>query len=270
MSEPETRPQSAEPQSARSPSAERPGGRGAVLVTGGGRGIGRAIALRLAAEGWDVAVSYRSAPEPAAEVCAEIEGLGRRGAALHAELESPEECGALVEAAAEALGGLDALVANAGAMEPAALFEARAEDVDRQYFVNARAPLLLAQAAAERMGDRGGAMVFVTSRAASRAVPGLAGYCMSKAALKMLTEVAALELAPRGIVVNAVAPATTETDLNRELLADDAHRKKVLDAIPLGRLTTPEDVAAAVAFLLSEEARQITGATLPVDGGAGL
>jgi NAD(P)-dependent dehydrogenase (short-subunit alcohol dehydrogenase family) len=259
MSEPETQPQS----------AERPPGRGAVLVTGATRGIGRAIALRLAAEGWDVAASYRSAPELADEVCGAIEERGRRAVALRAELESAEECGALVEAAAEALGGLGALVANAGAMAPAPLLEARAEDADRQYFLNARAPLLLAQAAAERMRE-GGAMVFVTSRAAGRAVPGLAGYCMSKAALKMLTEVAALELAPRGIVVNAVAPATTETDLNRELLADDAYRARVLDAIPLGRLTTPEDVAAAVAFLLSEEARQITGATLPVDGGAAL
>jgi NAD(P)-dependent dehydrogenase (short-subunit alcohol dehydrogenase family) len=259
MSEPEPR----------STSAERLPGRGAVLVTGATRGIGRAIALRLAGEGWDVAVAYRSAAERAAEVCGQIEELGRRAVALRAELESAEECRALVEAADEALGGLGALVANAGAMAPAPLLAATVEDVDRQYFLNARAPLLLAQAAAERIGE-GGAMVFVTSRAAGRAVPGLAGYCMSKAALKMLTEVAALELAPRGIVVNAVAPATTETDLNRELLADERYRAKVLDAIPLGRLTAPEDVAAAVAFLLSEDARQITGTTLAVDGGAAL
>jgi 3-oxoacyl-[acyl-carrier protein] reductase len=93
---------------------------------------------------------------------------------------------------------------------------------------------------------------------------------MSKAALKMLTEVAALELAPRGITVNAVAPATTETDINRDLLADDAFRAKALEAIPLGRLGAPEDAAAAVAFLLSEDSRFITGATLAVDGGAGI
>lgn len=260
------------PTDADSRSKTPPAGR-VALVTGGSGGIGRAIALKLATEGWDVAVSYRTAPAEGRAVCAGIEAAGRRGVALEADLQAPEDCRALTAATVEALGALDALVCNAGAMTSAPFLQTAVEDLDRQLAVNSRAAFVLTQAAAERMGERehnGGRVVFITSRAAAKAVRNLAGYCMSKAAMKMLAEVAAIELAPLGITVNAVAPATVETKLNRDLLSDPEFRKQAIGRIPLGRLGAPRDVAGAVAFLLSEDAAFITGATIAVDGGAGV
>ena len=177
----------------------------------------------------------------------------------------------VVAAGLEAFGRLDALVNNAGLDLAAPLLETSVDDAQRVFAVNALAPLWMIQAAAPALAERGGAIVNVTSRLAHIGVPEMAVYGASKGALRALTHGAAVELAPMGIRVNAVAPGMTETPLFSEWLADrpdpDAARADVERRIPLGKLATPEDVAAAILFLLSDSAAHITGITLPVDGG---
>jgi NAD(P)-dependent dehydrogenase (short-subunit alcohol dehydrogenase family) len=243
-----------------------------ALVTGGSRGIGAAIAEELGRRGFDVAVSYRSDRSAADTIAAAIRSLGREAVAIEGDLSDPTGASAVVDAAVRSLGRLDVLVSNAGRMVTAPLLDTTVEDFDSQMLTNARAGFLVTQAAAKQMiaqGD-GGRIVFITSKAAGRPVKGLSAYCMSKAALKLLTETAAIELAPHDITVNAVAPGTTETDLNRHLLADPDTRELLLGSILFDRPGSPRDIAPAVAFLVSDEARFITGATLAVDGGSSI
>lgn len=246
--------------------------RKAALVTGGGRGIGRGIALGLAGIGFDVAIGYRQNLDAAASAVRRIEELASRGVAVRADLRDPVSCRHLVDQAVAELGGLDLLVSNAGALAAVSALETTPDQFDLQMETNARGSFFVAQAAAKQMirQRRGGRIVFVTSEGAIRSYSGLCVYCMSKAAQKMLTEVLAKELAPHGITVNAVAPGTTETDLNREALSDPERRKMLLGSILLGRPGTPEDIAAAVCYLASEEASFLTGSTIAVDGGAAI
>jgi 3-oxoacyl-[acyl-carrier protein] reductase len=242
-----------------------------ALVTGGTRGIGRAIALQLAGDGFDVAVGYRADETAARAAVAEIAACGRRSLAIRADLAEPAEADRVVHETIDRLGPLRVVVSNAGRLVGKPLLETGPEDYDLQLESNARAAFFVVQAAARRMIPLGGGrIVIVTSDAAARPYRGLAAYCMSKAAAKMLTEAAALELAPHGITVNAVAPGTTETDMNRELLADPERRAMLLGSIALGRAGQPDDIAAVVGFLASERAAFMTGATVAVDGGAAI
>jgi NAD(P)-dependent dehydrogenase (short-subunit alcohol dehydrogenase family) len=243
-----------------------------ALVTGGGRGIGRAIALEMAREGFDVAVGYKQSSELAGSAAAEIRDLGRRAVAIAADVADPVAATRLVSEAVEELGRLDVLVSNAGSLVASPLLEVAPEEYDLQLDTNARGSFFVLQASAAQMIEQGdgGRIIMVSSEAAVRSYPGLSAYCMSKAAVKMLTEVAAHELAPHGILVNAVAPGTTETDLNREALADPSRREMLVGSILLGRPGRPEDVAAAAAFLASSRARHMTGCTIAVDGGAAI
>jgi NAD(P)-dependent dehydrogenase (short-subunit alcohol dehydrogenase family) len=242
-----------------------------ALVTGGTRGIGRAIAIQLARDGHDVAIGYRDDERPVAGALAEIEATGRAAVAIRADLSDPREPERLMREVEERLGVPRVVVSNAGRLVASPLLETDPDGYDLQHDANARASFFVVQAAARRMIPAGGGrIVVVTSDAAVRAYRGLAAYCMSKAAAKMLTEAAALELAPHGITVNAVAPGTTETDMNRELLADPAGREMLLGSILLGRPGQPADRASAVAFLASDRAGFMTGATVAVDGGAAI
>lgn len=236
----------------------------AALVTGGSRGIGAAVAVRLAEEGADVVLTYERAAEHAAEVVARIEGVGRRGLAVRADGAVPEEVAAAVDEAAAAFGRLDVLVNNAAVFLMGPLEELGAKEVDRTLAVNVRAPFLAAQAAARHMAE-GGRIISVGSNVGERAVfPGLALYAMSKTAMIGLTRGLARELGPRGITVNLIHPGPTDTDANP---ADGPNAGGIAGFTALGRYARPAEIAATVAHLASPEAAYVTGAAIAVDGG---
>ncbi len=241
-----------------------------ALVTGGGRGIGRAISGELARAGTDVAVVYRSGERAAMETVESITAAGQRGVVLHGDLASEGEGERLVAATVEQLGQLNILINNAGVLANVPFLDTTPAEYDWQQATNARASFLLTQAAARRMISQGngGRIVMVTSEAGDKPVPGLAAYCVSKAAQQMVMKVAATELAKYHITVNAVAPGTTETDMNREMLSDPVMRDILLRDTLLDGPGRPEDIAAAVAFLASERGGRITGCTLAVNGGS--
>ncbi len=235
-----------------------------ALVTGGSRGIGAAIARRLAAEGADVALTYERSADKAAAVVTEIEALGRKGFAIAADSADPAALTRAVDDAAKALGGLDILVNNAGIYRGGPVADWSLADIDATLSVNVRAVVLASQAAAAYLGE-GGRIISTGSCLADRVVePGVTLYAMSKAALIGFTKGLARDLGPRGITVNIVHPGSTDTDMNPAGgPGADAQRARM--AIP--RYGQPEDIAGLVAYLASEEARFITGAGFAIDGG---
>lgn len=235
-----------------------------ALVTGGSRGIGAAIALRLAADGADVAFTYQRNHERAAGVVEKIKESGRRAVAIAADSADPLAVRAAVEQTADAFGRLDVLVNNAGVGILKPLAEAGVDEFDVTMAVNVRAAFVAAQAAVPYM-SAGGRIVNIGSNVAERTVfPGFSMYTTSKAALVGLTKALGRELGPRAITVNLVHPGATDTELNP---ADgpDAAAQTALTA--LGRYAAPAEVAAMVAYLAGPEAAYITGAALTVDGG---
>ncbi|MFJ2024729.1 SDR family NAD(P)-dependent oxidoreductase [Streptomyces sp. NPDC087897] len=236
----------------------------AALVTGGGRGIGAATALRLARDGADVAVTYVRDEAAARAVVAEIEGLGRRGVALRCDAADAVAAADAVDRAADALGRLDVLVNNAGIGLLGPIGELTEEQVDRTLAVNVRAVFLACRAAAERMADGGRIVSVGTALSRYTGGPGSTLYALSKSALAGLTKPLARELGPRGITVNLVQPGPVDTDLNP---ADGPFAEGQRAATALGRFGTAEEVASLVAYLTSAEAGFITGTELVVDGG---
>ena len=237
-----------------------------ALVTGGSRGIGRAIALRLGQEGADVAVCARNV-EAAGEVASEIEGLGRKCLVRACDVADTEQAGALIASTIEELGQLDILVNNAGVTRDNLLMRMKEEDWDEVLAINLKGAFNCARAAVRPMlKARGGRIVNITSVVGLQGNAGQVNYAASKAGLIGLTKSLARELASRGITANAVAPGLVpETGMTGELAAEV--QQQMLSAVPLGRAGTPEDVAHAVAFLASEQAAYITGQVLAVDGG---
>ncbi len=235
-----------------------------ALVTGASRGIGAAIALALAEKGADVAITYERSADKAAEVVRAIEAKGRHGIALQADSADPAAVKRSVDDAAAALGGLDILVNNAGIARGGALADMSLADIDALLNVNVRAVVLASQAALGHLRE-GGRIISIGSCLAER-VPfgGVTVYSATKSALLALTRGLARELGPSGITVNLVHPGSTDTDMNP---ADGELAEGQRALTPLGRFGRPEDVAAAVAFLASPAAGQITGTGLVVDGG---
>ncbi|CAL9568762.1 Cyclic-di-GMP-binding biofilm dispersal mediator protein [Streptomyces sp. enrichment culture] len=233
-----------------------------ALVTGGGRGIGAATVLRLARDGADVALTYVRDEEAAEEVVRGVTALGRRAVALRADSADPGEAAGAVGRAAEALGGLDVLVNNAGVGLLGPLGDITLADVDRVLSVNVRGVFLASQAAAARMAD-GGRIVTIGTCLTQR-VPGPGGtlYAMSKAALTGLTKALARELGVRGITANIVHPGPIDTDMNP---ADGPYAAGQAAMTALGRFGTADEVASTVAHLAG--AAYVTGAEFSVDGG---
>ncbi|HEY5794189.1 MAG TPA: SDR family oxidoreductase [Bosea sp. (in: a-proteobacteria)] len=236
-----------------------------ALVTGASRGIGAAIALALAEKGADVAITYERSAERAAEVVRAIEAKGRRGFAIQADSADAEAVKRSVDQAAQSLGGLDILVNNAGIARGGPVVEQSLADIDALLAVNIRSVILASQAAIAHLSE-GGRIVSIGSCLAERVpFPGVTVYSMTKSALLAFTRGLARELGPRGITVNLVHPGPTDTDMN-PATGEQADGQRAMTA--LGHYGKPEDVAAAVAFLASPGARQITGTGISVDGGA--
>jgi NAD(P)-dependent dehydrogenase (short-subunit alcohol dehydrogenase family) len=235
-----------------------------ALVTGGSRGIGAAIAARLAADGADVAITYERAHERAAQVVAVIEGHGRRGLALRADAADAAAVTAAVDRAAGALGRLDVLVNNAGVFPAATIDELEVETIDHTLAVHVRAVLVATQAAVRHMG-RGGRVVSIGSDLAERVPwPGMSLYSASKSALIGMTKGLARDLGERGITANVVHPGSTDTEMNP---AAGSHAASQLAHIALGHYAETADIAAAVAYLAGPDSRYLTGTSLTVDGG---
>jgi len=247
----------------------------AALVTGGSRGIGRAIAVALARDGADVAIGYRRDAEAAAQTVSEIEALGRRALAFAAPIEQREACDALVDAVVAAFGGVDLLVNNAGiASRGQSVEHSDPDELERVVRTHAFAPHRLCQRVLPHMKRAArGDIVMISSTATLRMGPGGAPYNMGKAAMEALALTLAKEVRHHGVHVNIVAPGLVDTEMGRRLVKgaaniDDIHS---LDArSPFGRVCQPEDVANAVRFLVSEGASYLTGETIHVHGGGAL
>ncbi|SNS17208.1 NAD(P)-dependent dehydrogenase, short-chain alcohol dehydrogenase family [Streptosporangium subroseum] len=235
-----------------------------ALVTGGSRGIGAAIALRLAAEGTDVVITYTRSAERAAAVVKEIEAAGARGLAVAMEAADAGMLVSAVERTVAEFGRIDILVSNAGVAPFGPLHEVTLAEVDSTLAIHSRASFVLAQAAARHMG-RGGRIICIGSSLAERVpYPGWTLYAMSKSALTGLTKGLARDLGPRGITANLVHPGSTDTEMNP---ADSPDAEEERRFTALDRYCSPGDIAATVAHLAGEGGRNITGAAITVDAG---
>jgi 3-oxoacyl-[acyl-carrier protein] reductase len=235
-----------------------------ALVTGGSRGIGAAVAKRLAADGANVAITYTKDGDAAASVVKAIEGTGRKAIAIQADAADAKAVKAAVEKAVATFGRLDVLVNNAGTAIPKTFEDSTLEEMDRVLDINVRGVFATTQAALKHMKD-GGRIIMVGSAVGERAVaPGLVPYAATKGAVKMFTQALSREVGARGITVNNVQPGPIDTDLN-PASGDWAIPQKAATA--LDRYGRVEEIAAMVAFVASPESSYITGANLTVDGG---
>jgi 3-oxoacyl-[acyl-carrier protein] reductase len=237
-----------------------------AIVTGASRGIGAAIARRLAREGVVVIVGYSRNSEAALQVVAEIERAGGEAEAIQADVADLDQVKRLFRETIQGFGRLDILVNNAGVAEFRPLEAVDAAHYAHQFDVNVRGLLFATQEAALRFGLEGGCIVNITSGAAKAAPPGTSVYSATKAAVDAMTMSHAAELGPRQIRVNAVAPGITETDMLQTNIPPAA-QQAMIQTTALRRLGTPEDIADVVAFLTSHEARWITGQIVGVSGG---
>jgi 3-oxoacyl-[acyl-carrier protein] reductase len=235
-----------------------------VLVTGGSRGIGAAIAKRLAADGASVAITYAKDSSAASATVKAIEAAGGKALAIQADAADAEAVRSAVEKAVAALGRLDVLVNNAGTAIPKKFEDATLEELDRVIDINIRGTFITTQAALKHMNDNGRIIMIGSCVGERMMTPGLASYSATKGAVKMFTQGLSREVGNRGITVNNVQPGPIDTDLN-PAAGDWAVPQKAATA--LDRYGTVDEVAALVSFVASPESSYITGANLTVDGG---
>lgn len=232
-----------------------------AIVFGGSRGIGAAAARRLANDGANVAVTYVSAPERAAETVGAIEAAGRTGLAIEADSADPATIEAAVAQAVDRFGRLDIAVVNAGILLLGDVATVSVENLDRMLNVNVRGVFLSIQAAAARLAD-GGRIITIGSNTAVRSGhPGSSVYSMTKAAVAVMVKGIAIDLAGRGITVNNIQPGPTVTDMTVD------HIERIKPLIPLKRAADPDEIAGLVAYLASKESGYMTGSSLTIDGG---
>lgn len=242
-----------------------------ALVTGSSRGIGRATALRLAKEGYDIVVNYARSKSAALEVAAEIEALGRKALVVRANVGDVEKIKAMFEQIDQEFGRLDVFISNAASGVQRPLMELEESHWDWTLNINSKALLFCAQEAAKLMEKNGGGrIVSISSLGSIRALENYTAVGVSKAAVEALTRYLAVELSPKNIIVNAVSGGAIDTDAlkhfpNREEMLAEAKRKT-----PAGKMVEIEDIVSTVMFLLSDETDMIRGQTIIVDGGISL
>lgn len=249
-----------------------------ALVTGSSQGIGQAIAIRLASEGAQVIINYRSHPEGAEETLEKAKATGgacllagcpEAGVPIRADLSVMEDIRDLVKEGIEHFGKIDILVNNAGLETHAPFWDVTEKDYDKVLDVNLKGAFFATQYVVRHLMEtkQPGRIINISSVHEEIPFPNFAAYCASKGGMKMLTRNLSVELAPYGITVNNVAPGAIETPINTDLLNNPEKLGALLKNIPLGRLGQPEDVSGLVTFLASDDASYITGSTFFVDGG---
>ncbi len=240
-----------------------------IVVTGGSRGIGRAISMICAQEGANVVVNYVSHEESALEVVKEIENIGGQAIPIKADVSNRAEVKQMVQTTIHKWGKIDGLINNAGVAPFVDFFDITDDLWDWVQSINVKGIFIASQeVAAEMVKTGGGKICNVTSISGEKATSNLqVPYCTSKAAANMLTKVMSVALAPHNIVVNAILPGTILTDINRDILADDAVRDGIIERTPLKCLGLPENIAHAAVYFVSDECAWTTGSLLVIDGG---
>ncbi|SJK99226.1 related to Diacetyl reductase [(S)-acetoin forming] [Armillaria ostoyae] len=253
-----------------------PTSKGVAVVTGAAQGIGKAIALRLADDGFDVAINDISLDAKITklrEVQAEIIQKGRRCSIFPGDVSNEEDVKRMVEGAVHTLGGLDVMVANAGVCPTASVLDYTVEQWDRAFAINTRGVFLCYQYAARQMikQGRGGRIIGCSSSLGKQALPMLSLYAATKSAIRGLTQGAALDLGKFGITVNAYAPGVVDTELSREIMGRQGNMEEVIKMnvarSAIDHIGKPEDIAGFVAYLASQESRYMTGQTVGINGG---
>ena len=237
-----------------------------AIVTGAARGIGSAIAMRLAAEGARVVVNYSASAKLAQTTVVSINKAGGQAVAVQGDVTDPDAIAKLFDAAEKSFGTVTILVNNAGIYEERLVEREDKAHFDRLFHTNVLGPLLATAEFARRFKASAGRVVNISSVGARTALAGAGVYCASKAALEGLTRAHALELGPKGITVNSIAPGVTETEMLKNGMPEEVKKRMIGNTI-LGRLGQPADIADAVAFFCTEDARWITGQFLEVSGG---
>jgi glucose 1-dehydrogenase len=240
-----------------------------AIVTGGNTGIGKAVVLGLAAEGASIVIDYVSDPDAAEALEKQVRALGDKVVAVNADVSKISELEKLIAAAVSNFGRLDIMVNNAGIETRTSILETTEDQYERVLSINLKSAFFGTQLAAKQMIAQGGGgrIINMTSVHEDWPMPGNTPYCLSKGGMRMLTRTAGVELAPHNVLVVGVGPGAVDTPINTATVNDPAALKRLDEAIPIGRLAQPEEIASVVVFLAGEGASYLTATTIFADGG---